>query len=151
MKKIIIIGGLSAGPSAAAKARREDETAEIILFEKGANISYATCGMPYAFSGKIEDRKDLIVVEPDLMKNRFNIDVKLNEEILNIDTENKIVFSNKGDYSYDKLIFATGAKSVVPPIKNVNIATNLSTCRSMPDFDKIMRARINPDFDGVKK
>ena len=139
MKKIIIIGGLSAGPSAAAKARREDETAEIILFEKGVNISYATCGMPYAFSGVIENRKDLIVVEPDLMKNRFNINVKLNEEILNIDTINKIVFSNKEDYSYDKLIFATGAKSVVPPIKNINIATNWSTCRSMPDFDKIMK------------
>jgi len=136
--KIIIIGGLSAGPSAAAKARREDENAEIILFEKGSNISYATCGMPYAFSGIIENREDLIVVKPDLLKNRFNIDVKLNEEILNIDTSNKIVYSNKGDYTYDKLIMATGASSIVPPIKNINIATNWSTCRSMPDFDKIM-------------
>ncbi len=139
MKKIIIIGGLSAGPSAAAKARREDENAKIILFEKGANISYATCGMPYAFSGIIENREDLIVVKPDLMQNRFNIDVKLNEEILNIDTNNKIVYSNKSDYAYDKLIMATGASSVVPPIKNINIATNWSTCRSMSDFDKIMK------------
>ena len=63
MSKIIIIGGLSAGPSAAAKARREDENAEIILFEKGTLISYATCGMPYAFSGVIEDRNNLIVVK----------------------------------------------------------------------------------------
>jgi len=139
MNKIIIIGGLSAGPSAAAKARREDENAEIILFEKGANISYATCGMPYAFSGVIEDRSNLIVVKPELLKNRFNIDVRLNEEIIKIDTEHKIVFSKKGDYSYDKLIFATGAKSVLPPIKNIEKATNWSTCRSMVDFDKITK------------
>jgi len=139
MKRIIIIGGLSAGPSAAAKARRENENTEILLFEKGTNISYATCGMPYAFSGVIENRSDLIVVDEALMKNRFNIDVKVNEEIINIDTENKIVYSSKGDYSYDKLVFTTGAKSVVPPIKNINLATNWSTCRSMVDFDKIMK------------
>ncbi|MEX1382374.1 FAD-dependent oxidoreductase [Lutibacter sp.] len=139
MKKIIVIGGLSAGPSAAAKARREDENAEIILFEKGANISYATCGMPYAFSGVIEDRSNLIVVQPELLRTRFNIDLRLNEEILKIDTTNKIVFSKKGDYSYDMLVFATGAKSIVPPIKNIEKATNWSTCRSMIDFDKITK------------
>lgn len=137
MKKIIVIGGLSAGPSAAAKARREDERAEIVLFEKGANISYATCGMPYAFSGVIEDRSNLIVVEPELLRTRFNIDVRLNEEIVKIDTTNKVVYSKKGDYSYDTLVFATGAKSIVPPIKNIEKATNWSTCRSMIDFDKI--------------
>jgi NADPH-dependent 2,4-dienoyl-CoA reductase/sulfur reductase-like enzyme/rhodanese-related sulfurtransferase len=137
MSKIIIIGGLSAGPSAAAKARREDENAEIILFEKGAHISYATCGMPYAFSGVIEDRSNLIVVKPELLQNRFNIDVRLNEEIVKIDTENKIVYSKQSDYSYDKLVFTTGAKSIVPPIKNIEKATNWSTCRSMIDFDKI--------------
>jgi NADPH-dependent 2,4-dienoyl-CoA reductase/sulfur reductase-like enzyme/rhodanese-related sulfurtransferase len=139
MSKIVIIGGLSAGPSAAAKARREDENAEIILFEKGANVSYATCGMPYAFSGVIEDRSNLMVVKPELLENRFNIDVRLNEEIINIDTENKIVYSKKGDYEYDKLVFATGAKSIVPPIININKATNWSTCRSMVDFDKIVK------------
>jgi len=139
MKRIIIIGGLSAGPSAAAKARREDEGAEILLIEKGANISYATCGMPYAFSGVIENRSDLIVVDEALMKDRFNIDVKINEEIIKIDTKKKIVYSKYQDYSYDKLVFATGATSIVPPIKNINSATNWSTCRSMIDFDKIMK------------
>ena len=143
MKRIIIIGGLSAGPSAAAKARREDENVEILLFEKGTNISYATCGMPYAFSGIIENRSDLIVVDPELMKNRFNIDVKLNEEIINIDTEKKIVYSKTNDYNYDKLIFATGAKSIVPPIKNIKRATNWSTCRSMIDFDKITKEGLS--------
>lgn len=139
MRKIIIIGGLSAGPSAAAKARRENENAEIILFEKGANISYATCGMPYAFSGVIENRSNLIVVEPDLMRSRFNVDVKINEEIIRIDTQKKMVYSTKGEYFYDKLVFATGAKSIVPPIKNIHLASNWSTCRSMIDFDKITK------------
>mgnify|MGYP003626618218 CR=1 FL=1 len=139
MSRIVIIGGLSAGPSAAAKARREDEQAEIILFEKGANVSYATCGMPYAFSGVIENRSDLMVVKPELLQKRFNIDVRLNEEIINIDTKNKIVYSIKREYGYDKLIFATGAKSIVPPIKNIDKASNWSTCRSMVDFDKITK------------
>ena len=137
MKRIIVIGGLSAGPSAAAKARREDEHAQILLFEKGANVSYATCGMPYAFSGVIEDRENLMVVKPELLQNRFNIDVHLNEEIVKIDTKNKIVYSKYNDYVYDKLIFATGARSIVPKIDHIKLATNWSTCRSMGDFDKI--------------
>jgi len=145
MRKIIVIGGLSAGPSAAAKARREDEQAEIILFEKGANISYATCGMPYAFSGVIEDRSNLIVVKPELLQNRFNIDVRLNEEIVKIDTAHKVVYSKKGDYGYDTLIFATGARSIVPPIKNIDKATNWSTCRSMVDYDKITEEGLASD------
>lgn len=139
MQKIVIIGGLSAGPSAAAKARREDENAEIILFEKGANISYATCGMPYAFSGIIEKRDDLMVVNPEFLINRFNIDVRVNEEIIKIDTKRKVVYSITGMYNYDKLIFATGAKSVVPFIQNIQFASGWSTCRSMADFDKITK------------
>src|SRR5210317_61463 len=137
MKRIIVIGGLSAGPSAAAKARRENEHARIILFEKGANLSYATCGMPYAFSGVIEDRENLIVVKPELLQSRFNIDVRLNEEIVRVDTKNKMVYSQYQDYVYDELIFATGARSVVPSIENIKLATNWSTCRSMSDFEKI--------------
>ena len=139
MKKIIVIGGLSAGPSAAAKARRENEQAHILLFEKGAHISYATCGMPYAFSGVIESRDQLMVVKPELLKKRFNIDVHLNEEIIKIDTQNKVVYSNLNSYEYDTLIFATGASSIVPPIENIKFAHNWSTCRSMVDFDKITK------------
>ncbi|MGB5418536.1 FAD-dependent oxidoreductase [Algibacter sp.] len=145
MKKIIVIGGLSAGPSAAAKARREDEQAEILLFEKGANISYATCGMPYAFSGVIESRDNLMVVKPELLQNRFNIDVHLNEEIVKIDTKNKMVYSHVKGYSYDTLIFATGASSVVPPIGNIKLANNWSTCRSMIDFDKITKEGLTSE------
>ena len=149
MDKIIVIGGLSAGPSAAAKARRENESAEIILFEKGANISYATCGMPYAFSGVIESRDDLIVVEPSLMRDRFNIDVKLNEEVIDIDTDQKIVKTPKGSYTYDKLVFATGAQSIVPPIKGIATSNNWSTCRTMQDFDKITKYALPKDAKNI--
>jgi len=149
MKKIIVIGGLSAGPSAAAKARREDENAEIILFEKGANISYATCGMPYALSGVIESREDLIVVEPSLMRERFNIDVRLEEEVIQIETETKTVITSKGNYTYDKLVFATGARSIVPPIEGVADSSNWSTCRTMTDFDKIMKEAMASESKNI--
>ncbi len=149
MEKIIVIGGLSAGPSAAAKARRENESAEIILFEKGANISYATCGMPYALSGVIESRADLIVVEPSLMRERFNIDVRLEEEVIQIETESKNVITTKGNYQYDKLIFATGARSIVPPIEGVADSTNWSTCRTMGDFDKIMKEAMASESKNI--
>ncbi len=149
MERIIVVGGLSAGPSAAAKARRENEDAEIILFEKGANISYATCGMPYALSGVIESREDLIVVEPDLMRDRFNINVKMNEEVTEVDIDLKAVITPKGKYFYDKLIFATGASSIVPPIKGISNSDNWSTCRTMQDFDKITQYALPDDAQNI--
>ncbi len=119
MKRIIIIGGLSAGPSAAAKARRENEDAEILLFEKTSYISYATCGIPYALSGVINNRKKLIVVESELLKKRFNIDMHLEEEVLDIKPEEHKIITSKGEYKYDKLVYEAGAHTFIPPIKNI--------------------------------
>ncbi len=144
-QRIVIIGGLSAGPSAAAKARRENEDAHIIMFEKGPDISYATCGIPYALSGVIENRKKLIVVKSDLLRDRFNIDVRINEEVTSIDTQAKTIATNSGVYGYDKLIYTAGASSNVPPIKNLAAANNWSTCRTLADFDKIMKDGIASD------
>jgi NADPH-dependent 2,4-dienoyl-CoA reductase/sulfur reductase-like enzyme/rhodanese-related sulfurtransferase len=138
MKTIIVIGGLSAGPSAAAKARRTDENARIILFEKTAHISYATCGIPYAFSGKIKERDKLMVVKPELLEKRFNIEVHLNEEVTDIDPIKHIITTSKGIYHYDKLVMATGARSFVPPIWNLEKATNWSNCRTIEDYDKMI-------------
>ncbi len=146
-RRIIVIGGLSAGPSAAAKARRENEGANIILFEKSPNISYATCGIPYALSGVIPNREKLLVVEADLLRDRFNIDVRLGEEVLDILPEKKQIVTSKDVYEYDSLVFTTGARPNVPPIKNIDQATNWSTCRSLADFDKIMKEGI---LDSVK-
>ena len=137
--RIIIIGGLSAGPSAAAKARRQNENAEILLFEKSGNISYATCGIPYALSGKISDRKKLLVVEAELLRTRFNIDVRLKEEVLEIKPETHEVITNKGTYKYDKLVYAAGANTFIPPIKNLANAENWSACRTLEDYDRLMK------------
>ncbi|MCT4588963.1 MAG: FAD-dependent oxidoreductase [Carboxylicivirga sp.] len=142
MKRIIIIGGLSAGPSAAAKARRENEEAEILLFEKSSNISYATCGIPYALSGVINSRKKLIVVEAELLKNRFNVDMHLEEEVMEILPEAHKIVTSKGEYSYDKLVYAAGAHTFIPPVKNIELATNWSPCRSLEDYDKVMKEAI---------
>ncbi len=144
-KRIIIIGGLSAGPSAATKARREDENAEIILFEKTAHISYATCGIPYALSGKIKDREKLMVVKPDLLRSRFNVDLRLNEPVIEIDTDKQEVRTDKGVYIYDKLVYATGGNPLIPPIKNLESCDLWSTCKTIEDFDKIITDKVLTD------
>ena len=136
---IIVIGGLSAGPSAAAKARRMNEHAEIILFEKTKYVSYATCGIPYSMSGTIKEREKLMVVKPDLLRTRFNIDVRLEEEVTDINPETHEVITSKGPYKYNKLIFATGASPFVPPVEGLNETTNWSNCRTIEDLDKIKR------------
>ncbi|WP_139956929.1 FAD-dependent oxidoreductase [Flavicella sediminum] len=137
--EIIVIGGLSAGPSAAAKARRQNENANIKMFEKCRNISYATCGIPYALSGVIKTREKLLVVEADLLRDRFNIDVHLEEEVIEILPKEHKIRTTKTSYSYDKLIFTTGAKTIVPKITNLEHALNWSPCRTLEDFDKIMK------------
>lgn len=141
-KKIIVIGGLSAGPSAAAKARRVSESADIKMFEKSKNISYATCGIPYAISGVIKERKNLLVVETDLLKERFNIDVHLEEEVIGVFPEEHKIRTTLATYNYDKLIYAAGAKTIIPKIKNLEKATNWSPCRTLEDFDKIMKQGV---------
>lgn len=134
---IIVIGGLSAGPSAAAKARRTNENAKIILFEKTRYISYATCGIPYSLSGTIKERDKLMVIKAEMLKKRFNIDVKLEEEVLDVLPDRHIVQTSKGWYKYSKLVFATGSSPAVPPIKNIELTGNWSHCRTIENFDKL--------------
>ncbi len=138
MKTIIVIGGLSAGPSAAAKARRTNEKARILLFEKTAHVSYATCGIPYAFSGKIKERDKLMVVKPELLEKRFNIEMHLQEEVIDINPDNHTITTPIATYTYDKLIMATGARSFVPPIGNLDKAENWANCRTIEDYDKMI-------------
>jgi NADPH-dependent 2,4-dienoyl-CoA reductase/sulfur reductase-like enzyme/rhodanese-related sulfurtransferase len=149
MKKIIVIGGLSAGPSAAAKARRTDENAEIILFEKTADISYATCGIPYAISGEIEDRDRLLVVKPALLKNRFNIDVHLNEPVTYIDSKNQEIITDHGNYTYDKLIFATGGSAFTPKIPGLENFSHWAHAKSLTDFDRINTSQAFKNADHI--
>ena len=91
VKKLLIVGGVAGGASAAARARRLDENAEIILFERGPDISFANCGLPYHIGGTIADREKLLVTSPDMMRRRFRIDVRTRNEVLSIDRDKKEV------------------------------------------------------------
>lgn len=88
-KKVLIVGGVAGGASAAARLRRLDENAQIILFEKGEYISFANCGLPYYIGETIKDRQKLLVSTPKAMKDRFNIDVRVNSEVTGIDIKSK--------------------------------------------------------------
>lgn len=122
--------------------RRLNENAEIIVFEKGPYVSFANCGLPYYVGGEIAEREKLIVQSAKALKNRFNLEVRENSEVIAIDSEGKkvTVVSNGESYveSYDKLILSPGAKPLIPQIKGLNQATNVFSLRNIPDVDKIM-------------
>ena len=138
--RIVIIGGVATGMSAATRARRLDEHAEITVYEKSSNVSYANCGLPYYLSGIIDSRAALLLQNPTSLKERFNIDVRVNSEVLNIDLENKTVLvrnTTTGDEhsdNYDKLIVATGAK---PRSLNIPGGERAIPLRNIEDVDRI--------------
>ena len=116
--KVVIIGGVAGGATAAARLRRLDERAEIIIFERSGYVSYANCGLPYYIGGEIKRRSALTLQTPESFKARFNIDVRVNSEVVRIDRANKKVFvrSPRGEYeeSYDKLLYSPGARPILP-------------------------------------
>lgn len=140
-KKVLIVGGVAGGASAAARLRRLDEYAEIVLFEKDGYISFANCGLPYYIGGQIKDREKLLVQTPEGMYDRFNIDVRINSEVTDIDTSKKTVkveSKDKGVYeeSYDYLVLSPGAKAIRPNIEGIN-SDKILTLRNIPDTDSI--------------
>lgn len=139
--KIVIIGGVAGGMSAATRLRRLNEKAEIIVLEKGPYVSFANCGLPYYIAGEIEERRDLLVQTPEQLQARFALDVRPNSEAISIDAAKKEVRvkSSEEEYalSYDKLILSPGAKPVVPPADGIEEAKNIFTLRSVPDVDGI--------------
>lgn len=139
--KIVIIGGVAGGMSAATRLRRLNETAEIIVLEKGPYVSFANCGLPYYVAGEIENRSDLLVQTPEALQARFELDVRPNSEAIAIDSEQKEVTVQSGEaeyaLSYDKLILSPGAKPFVPPAEGLEEAQNIFTLRSVPDVDAI--------------
>ncbi len=140
-KRVLIVGGVAGGASAATRLRRLDEHAEIIMFERGDYISFANCGLPYYIGGTIKKRDDLLVQTVEAMKSRFNIDVRIRSEVINVDTDNKKVTvksSSKGTYEqeYDCLILSPGAKAIRPDIPGIN-SKRIFTLRNIPDTDAI--------------
>lgn len=139
-KKVVIVGGVAAGASTAARLRRLDENAQIIMFERGENISFANCGLPYYIGGIIEKRKRLLVQTPESMESRFNIEVRTMSEVNKIKVQEKEVEVKNlltGEIypeNYDYLVLSPGATPVIPGIPGID-KPNVFTIRTIPDSD----------------
>ena len=141
-RRIVIVGGVAGGASAAARARGVDESAEIHIFERGPYISFANCGLPYYIAGEIEDRSKLLIMTPQKMWARSRVRAHVNHEVLSIDRSGKTVRVRRGDgseenFPYDRLILSQGARPIVPPIPGADLP-NVFTLRDVPDMDRII-------------
>lgn len=139
--KYVIIGGVAGGATAAARLRRADEQAEILLLEKGKYISYANCGLPYYIGGVITEREKLLVQTPASFGKRFRIDVRIQNEVVAIHPETKTLVIRKADgqeyeETYDKLLLSPGANPVKPPLEGIN-SEGIFTLRNVEDTDRI--------------
>ena len=141
-KKVLIVGGVAGGASCAARLRRLDETAEIIVFERGEYISYANCGLPYHVGDVIKARAALLLSTPEAMGKKYAVDVRVKQEIVAIDKAAKTVTVKKADTgetyteSYDTLVLSTGSSPLRPPIPGID-ASRIMTLWTVPDTDKI--------------
>lgn len=142
MKKIVIIGGVAGGASCAARLRRLDEEANIIMLERGEYISYANCGLPYHVGDVIKSRDALLLQTPEAMKKKYGIDVRVKNEVTSIDRENKKITVRKLDSgetyeeNYDTLVISTGSSPVRPPIPGIG-SSRIQTLWTVPDTDRI--------------
>ena len=135
-KKVLIVGGVAGGASAAARLRRLDENAEIILFERGEYISYANCGLPYYVGGVITDKGALQLQTPERFHQRFGVDVRTESEVLSVNCANKTVTVRHGNQmceeTYDKLVLSPGAAPIRPAIPGIE-KNHVFTLRNIPD------------------
>ena len=140
--KTIIIGGVAGGATTAARLRRLDEKAEIVLFERGAHISYANCGLPYYIGGVIARRDELLLQTPESFNARYNVDIRIHSEVLKINVSAKTILvrncltGEEYTENYDKLVISTGAEPVRPPLKNID-NERIMSLRNVADTDKI--------------
>ncbi|EMP15804.1 coenzyme A disulfide reductase [Fusobacterium nucleatum CC53] len=141
MKKVLIVGGVAGGASTAARLRRLDENLEIIMFEKGGYVSFANCGLPYHIGGVIQNRESLLIQTPESLKARFNLDVRVNSEVVGVnekDKKVKVKTKNGEEYeeNFDFLVLAPGAKSILPVVKGIE-NKKIFTLRNINDMDKV--------------
>jgi len=142
-KRLVIIGGVAGGASAAARARRLCEGCEIVVLERGPHVSFANCGLPYFVGGEIAEQDSLLVQTPASLKARFNLDVRVRTEVLSIDRPARRVrvreldSGKESEESYDALVLSTGASPLKPPIPGID-RPNHFTVRNIPDVEKIM-------------
>lgn len=141
-KRVVIVGGVAGGMSAATRLRRLDETAEIVIFERGPDVSFANCGLPYYLGGEIAERGKLLVQTPQRLREVFNLDVRVRSEVVGIDRETRQVevrdleAGRSYRQPYDALVLATGAAPLLPPIPGLNRPGHFSL-RNLDDTDRI--------------
>lgn len=141
-KKVLVIGGVAGGASAAARVRRLDESAEVIMFEKGPNVSFSNCCLPNHLSGMIENSEDLVLMCPSKFKSQYNIEARVNSEVMKINREAKTLTvkdletGKEYDESYDTLVLSPGANPIVPRIEGFD-KPNVFTVRNVVDIDKL--------------
>jgi NADPH-dependent 2,4-dienoyl-CoA reductase/sulfur reductase-like enzyme/rhodanese-related sulfurtransferase len=142
-KRVIIVGGVAGGASAAARARRLCEDCEIIVFERGPHVSFANCGLPYFVGGEIAEQDSLLVQTPDSLKARFNLDVRVKTEVVCIDRAARHIrvlerdTGHEYEEAYDALILSTGAAPMKPPLPGID-RPNHFVVRDIPDVERIM-------------
>jgi NADPH-dependent 2,4-dienoyl-CoA reductase/sulfur reductase-like enzyme len=143
-KRIVIVGGVAGGASAAARARRLCEDCEIIMFERGPHVSFANCGLPYFVGGEIAEQDSLLMQTPDSLKARFNLDVRIKIEVIRIDRPSGRIrvreceTGREYEEAYDALILSTGASPMKPPIPGIDRASHF-VVRNIPDVERIMK------------
>ena len=140
--RLVVVGGVAAGASAAAKARRMSEEIDIVLLESGPYISFANCGLPYYVGGEIENRNKLFVANARDFSARFNIDVRTETTATKLDRKRQVVLTSDAqgrerELAYDRLILATGTEALRPPISGLD-ADSIFTVRTVPDVDGIV-------------
>ena len=146
--KILIVGGVAGGATAATRLRRLSEENEVIIFEKGQYVSFANCGLPYHISGTIDKRDALLLQTPESLNERYNLDVRVFSEVLSINTaEKKVTVKNLQSEeiyaeSYDKLLLSPGAEPIKPPFEGID-SDKIYTLRNIPDMDKIVAKTKN--------
>lgn len=141
-KKYVIVGGVAGGASVAARLRRLDENAEIIMFEKGPHVSFSNCALPYYLSGTVPTSKKLILNTPENFKQRYNIDARVNQEVIKINRDEKTVqvkdltTGKTYEESYDKLVLSPGAKPIVPKLEGID-KPHVFTIRNVVDIENV--------------
>ncbi|MBX9725080.1 MAG: FAD-dependent oxidoreductase, partial [Candidatus Obscuribacterales bacterium] len=141
-RKIIIVGGVAGGMSAAARARRISEDSEIIVVERSGYVSYANCGLPYFIGGEISSKEKLMVVTEEVLKDKLNLDIRVNSEVVEIDAEAKVVTikntKTQSTYNenYDDLLLSVGASPIRPNVPGIDLP-GLFSVRNIEDVEKI--------------
>lgn len=153
--KILIVGGVAGGASCAARIRRLDEKAEIIIFEQGPDVSFSNCALPYYLSNIIDNRDKLVLMNPSKFKNQYNIEVRTNSKVVSIDRENRkikvIDIANNNEYfeNYDKLVLATGASPFIPNTLQGADKENVFTIRNVVDIEKLKKYLVENNVKNV--